>query len=174
MSPAPTLETVRLNLRRVTLDDVELMLAIWNDPAFIRNVGDRGIRTADEGADAMEKGVFHLYETYGYGPYRVALKDCDTAIGLCGLFRRDGLDEPDIGYAVLPEYCGKGYAYEASCAVIEHARSDLGLTRLIAIISPDNEASIGLVRKLGLRFERMQLMPDDDKEVCVYGMHLNG
>jgi len=75
---------------------------------------------------------------------------------------------------VLPEFCGKGYAYEASCAVIEHARSGLGLTRLIAIISPDNEASIGLIGKLGLRFERMHLMPDDDQEVCVYGMHLNG
>jgi len=166
------LETERLSLRRVTRDDAGFMLAIWNDPAFIQHVGDRGIRTVDEALDAMQKGAFELYEKYGYGPYRVALKDCDTAVGLCGLFRREGLDEPDIGYAVLPDHCGKGYAYEASFAVIEYARNKLGLERLIAIISPGNEASIGLIRKLGLRFERMHQMPDDD-EVCVYGTALN-
>jgi RimJ/RimL family protein N-acetyltransferase len=174
MSEALQLETERLSLRRITRDDVGLMLAIWNDPAFIRHVGDRGIRTDEAALEAMEKGAFHLYEKYGYGPYRIAMKECDTAIGLCGLFRRDSLDEPDIGYAVLPEYCGNGYAFEASCAVIDHARDDLGLPSLIAIISPNNEASIGLVRKLGLSFERMHIMPDDDHEVCIYGMQLQG
>jgi RimJ/RimL family protein N-acetyltransferase len=172
MNEALQLETERLSLRRVTRDDVGLMLAIWNDPAFILHVGDRGIRTDAAALEAMEKGAFHLYEKYGYGPYRIALKACDTAIGICGLFRRDGLDEPDIGYAVLPGYCGKGYAYEASAAVIGHARDALGLSRVIAIISPNNEASIGLIGKLGLRFERMHTMPDDDHEVCVYGMRL--
>lgn len=167
------LETERLSLRRLTLDDAGLMLAIWNDPAFVRYVGDRGIRTIDAAREAMQKGAFHLYEEYGYGPYHVALKEGDQAIGLCGLFRRDGLDEPDIGYAVLPEHCGKGYAYEASSAVIDHARDDLRLSRLIAIISPKNDASIGLIRKLGLGFERMHNMPDDDQEVCIYGMALN-
>ena len=166
------LETERLRLRWLTLDDAGLMLAIWNDPAFIRHVGDRGIRTLDEARDEMVNGAMQLYEKYGYGPYRVALKDDDTAIGICGLFRRDNLDEPDIGYGILPEYCGKGYAYEASCAVMNHARTDLGLTRLVAIISPDNEASIGLIRKLGLRFERMHRMHDEEDEVCIYGMQL--
>ncbi|MDH3433273.1 MAG: GNAT family N-acetyltransferase, partial [Gammaproteobacteria bacterium] len=71
-------------------------------------------------------------------------------------------------------HCGRGYGYEACRAVIEHARSDLGLTSLIAIIAPDNDASIGLVRKLGLRFERMHRMPDDADEVCIYGMRLIG
>jgi len=172
MTEAFALETERLSLRRITLDDAELMLAIWNDPAFIRHVGDRGIRNVDAAQEAMQKGAFQLYEKYGYGPYRVALKDSDQAIGLCGLFRRDSLDEPDIGYAVLPDFCGKGYAYEASCAVIDHARDDLKLARLIAIISPNNNASIGLIRKLGLGFERMHNMPDDDHAVCIYGVAL--
>jgi len=173
MAETFALETERLSLRRLTLDDAGLMLAIWNDPAFVRHVGDRGIRTNDAAREAMQKGAFHLYEKYGYGPYRVALKDSDQAIGLCGLFRRDGLDEPDIGYAVLPDYCGNGYAYEASSAVIDYARDDLKLSSLIAIISPKNDASIGLIRKLGLGFERMHNMPDDDHEVCIYGMALN-
>ena len=166
------LETARLQMRWLTFDDADLMLAIWNDPAFIRHVGDRGIRTIEQAHDEMAKGAMQLYEKYGYGPYRVALKDGDTAIGICGLFRRDNLDEPDIGYGVLPEYCGKGYAYEASCAVVDYARADLGLARLVAIISPDNAASIGLIEKLGLRFENMHKLHEEDDEVCIYGMQL--
>jgi ribosomal-protein-alanine N-acetyltransferase len=174
MSEERTLETERLRLRWLTLDDAELMLAIWNDPAFIRHVGDRGIRTIEEARTAMAKGALQLYEKYGYGPYRMALRDDDTAIGICGLFRRDNLDDPDIGYGVLPEYCGKGYAYEGSRAVMQYARLDLALERVIAIISPDNEASIGLIRNLGLRFERMHRMHEDEDEVCIYGVQLAG
>jgi len=168
------LETERLQLRWLTLDDADLMLAIWNDPAFIRHVGDRGIRTIEEARTGMANGVMQLYDKYGYGPYRMALKDDDTAIGICGLFRRDNLDEPDIGYGVLPEYCGQGYAYEASRVIMEYTRSNLALTRVIAIISPDNEPSIGLIRKLGLRFERMHQMHEDEDEVCIYGVQLTG
>jgi RimJ/RimL family protein N-acetyltransferase len=153
----------------MTLRDAGLMLAVWNDSEFVRHVGDRGIRTLQEARTAMQKGALSLYEEYGYGPYRVALHDNDTPIGICGLFRRDGLDEPDIGYATLPDFCGRGYAYEAAVAVITYARAQLGLDRLIAIISPQNEASIGLIRKLGFEFERMHTMPGDEDEICVYG-----
>ncbi len=173
MSEAATIETERLQLRWLTLDDADLMLAVWNDPAFIRYVGDRGIRTIDEAHDAMSTGVLQLYEKYGYGPFRMALKDDDTAMGICGLFKRDNLDDPDIGYGVLPEHCGKGYAYEASCAVLEYARSDLRLERLIAMISPENQASIGLIGKLGFRFERMHRVQDEEDEACIYGTQLN-
>ncbi len=162
--------TERLQMRWLTLDDADLMLAVWNDPAFIRNVGDRGVRTRKEAREAMQDGALHLYATYGYGPYRVALKDDDVAVGIVGLFRRDGLDIPDIGYSVLPQHCGRGYAYEASCAVIDYARKVLELGQICAIISPDNAISIGLIEKLGLVFERTHLMPDDDDEVCLYGM----
>jgi RimJ/RimL family protein N-acetyltransferase len=153
----------------MTLRDAGLMLAVWNDSEFVRNVGDRGIRTLQEARAAMQKGALSLYDEYGYGPYRVALHDNDTPIGICGLFRRDGLDDPDIGYATLPDFCGRGYAYEAAVAVITYARAQLGLDRLIAIISPKNEASIGLIRKLGFEFERMHTMPGDEDEICVYG-----
>ncbi|MDJ0904707.1 MAG: GNAT family N-acetyltransferase [Woeseiaceae bacterium] len=167
------LETERLTLHEMTPADAGLMLAIWNDPAFVRHVGDRGIRTLDEAQDAMSKGILRLYEEYGYGPYRVVLKDSGDAIGICGLFRRDGIDIPDIGYATLPDYCGRGYAFEAASAVIEYSRSVLGIGRLIAIISPDNAASIGLIGKLGFEFERMHRMPDDDHDVSIYGKPLN-
>jgi ribosomal-protein-alanine N-acetyltransferase len=166
-------ETSRLVLRALTLDDAELMLAVWNDPAFVRYVGDRGIRTIEDAQDAMRQGVLRLYEDYGYGPFGIFIKDSGEAVGISGLFRRDGLDIPDIGYATLPAHCGKGYAFEAACAVIDYAAASLALNRLIAIISPENAASIGLIGKLGFEFERMQRMPDTDHDVCIYGKPLN-
>jgi RimJ/RimL family protein N-acetyltransferase len=165
------LRTDRLQLRWLTLDDVDLMLGVWNDPAFIRHVGDRGIRTEHEARDAMRQGAMRLYDEFGYGPWRVALYD-DTAVGICGLFRRDGLDEPDIGFSTLPEHCGNGYAYEAACAVIEHAAQVLKLERLTALVSPGNTASVGLIRKLGLKFEKMYRMAGDDEDVAVYATPL--
>ncbi len=150
--------------------DEGLLLAVWNDPAFIRNVGDRGIRTVEQAAEAMAAGPLKLYENYGYGPFRVALADSNEPIGICGLFRRDNLEDPDIGFGLLPDHCGKGFAYEAAAAVSEHAQNNLGLKRMIAIVSPGNEPSIGLIRKLGLNFEKMLLMPNDEKEVCLYSV----
>lgn len=148
------------------------MLAVWNDPAFVRFVGDRGIRTRKDAQEAMKDGALRLYQDFGYGPFRIALRECDTAIGISGLFRREGLDIPDLGYSTLPEFCGEGYAYEAATAVLHHAREDLGLGELIAIISPENEASIGLIRKLGFEFERMHTMPGDKSAVQVYRKQL--
>ena len=150
--------------------DEGLLLAVWNDPAFIRNVGDRGIRTIEQAAEALAAGPLKLYENYGYGPFRVALADSDEPIGICGLFRRDNLEDPDIGFGLLPDHCGKGFAYEAAAAVSEHAQNNLGLKRMIAIVSPGNEPSIGLIRKLGLNFEKMLLMPNDEIEVCLYSI----
>ncbi len=166
------LETSRLSLRRLTLEDAGLMLDVWNDPAFVRYVGDRGIRTLGDAEKAMNEGVLRLYESYGYGPFRVALKSDDTPVGICGLFRHDGLEVPDLGYSTLPEHCGRGYAFEAASVVVDYARSDLGIEQLIAIISPRNEASIGLIRKLGFEFERMHTMPGDDDAVRIYARSL--
>ncbi|MDX1516310.1 MAG: GNAT family N-acetyltransferase [Woeseiaceae bacterium] len=164
------LETRRLRLQWLDAGDADLLLAIWNDPAFVRYVGDRGIRTKEQALLAFEEGPATLYRDYGFGPFRVSLRDGGDAIGICGLFRRTGLEDVDIGYALLPQFCGRGYAEEAARAVVGHAKDDLGLRRLTAIISPDNKRSIGLVEKLGLRFEKMIRMPDDDEDVCLYGV----
>lgn len=162
------IETDRLRLRPVSVDDTELMLAIWNDPAFIRNVSDRGIRTVEQAREAIVSGAQKLFEDYGYGPYCMSMKTDGTMIGICGLFKRENLDDPDIGFGVLPEHCGKGYAGEAAAAVIDYARDELGISALTAIVSPKNAPSIGLIEKLGLTFERMITMPGDDDAICLY------
>lgn len=168
------LETDRLILRRLTEDDADLMLAIWNDPAFVRNVGDRGIRSVGQARKALQAGALTLYADHGYGPYAMVLRSDGIRAGICGLFRRDNLDHPDIGFAVLPAYVGRGLAGEAAAAVVEHARAELQLPELAAIVSPDNAPSIGLIEKLGLTFERMLRMPGEDREICLYRRTLAG
>ena len=164
----PILNTERLELGWLTPDDTPLMLAVWNDPAFIRHVGDRGIRTLEQAREAIEAGPLRLYEAYGYGPFRLRRREDSADLGICGLFRRPNLDEPDIGFAVLPEFCGQGFGFEASAAVLEHARDTLGLSCVTAIVSAQNEASIGLLEKLGLHYDRQVRMPGDDHDVCLY------
>lgn len=166
------LETERLYLRRVTLDDADLLLAVWNDPAFMEHVGDRGVRTTEEAEEAMRAGALKLYADYGYGPYAMVRRDDGVRMGICGLFKRDSLDYPDIGFGVLPEFCGKGYAGEAAFAVLAHARDDLRIEELTAIVSPGNAPSIGLIEKLGLMFVGMITMPGDDEEICLYSKRL--
>ena len=167
------LETARLILRRVSLDDADLMLAVWNDPDFVRNVGDRGIRSIEDARAAMKAGALKLYADYGYGPYAMVLKEDGARIGICGLFKRDNLEHPDIGFAVLPDHCGAGFAGEAAFAVLAHARDDLQLSELAAIVSPGNAPSVGLIEKLGLSFGGMIRMPGDDHEICLYRMKLD-
>lgn len=166
------LETERLILRRMTLNDADLMLAIWNDSAFIRFVGDRGIRTLDEAKIAMSEGPLRLYERFGYGPFCLVQKSDGERIGICGLFRRDVLNNPDIGFALLPPYYRKGLASEAAQAVVAHSRDDLGIETLVAIVSPENGASIALLEKLGLSFERGITMPGENEEISLYSMRL--
>ena len=164
------LETERLVLRHLTLDDAELMLALWNDPDFIRYVGDREIRTMEEARDTLEDGALAMYDDLGYGPYRVTLKSTDEDIGTCGLFKREIFDEPDLGFGLLPPHRQSGFAYEASLAVLDYAHRGLGLNRLIAIVSPENAASVRLLEKLGLHYERDVRMPDDDHDVALYAI----
>jgi RimJ/RimL family protein N-acetyltransferase len=166
--PDRQLETERLILRRLTLDDARFMLGIWNDPAFIRNVGDRGIRTEEQAVAALQTGALSLYAEYGYGPYVMVRRSDGTEIGICGLFKRENLADPDIGFGVLPEYCGQGYASEAAFEVLAHTRDVLGIDNLAAIVSPENAPSIALIEKLGLRFDRKFTMPGDDEAVLLY------
>lgn len=167
----PVIETARLELRRFTPDDAAFVLSLLNDPGWLEFIGDKGIRTEDGARAYIQKSLMGLYERLGYGLYLVALKD-GTPIGMCGLIKRDSLEDVDIGFAFLPAYCGQGYAREAAAAVLEYARKELQLTRVIAITMPENHNSVNLLQKIGLSFERMISMSPNEPPLLLLGCAL--
>ena len=151
---ALSIDTSRLQIRWLNLDDAEFIYNLVKDPDWIRFIGDKGVRNLDHARDYLETGPMAMYREYGFGLNRVALKDSGQAIGICGILQRKTLPEPDLGFAFLPDHRGHGYALEASQAVLEHAFGKLGLQRVAAIVSPQNTASANLLGKLGFRFDR--------------------
>jgi RimJ/RimL family protein N-acetyltransferase len=163
------LETDRLVLRRISIDDDAFILELLNDPGWLRFIGDRGVRTLEDARNYIINGPLDMYERLGFGLYAVELKDGGAAIGMCGLIKRATLPDVDLGYALLPRFAGQGYASEAAAAVLAYARQALGLARVLAITSPDNERSIRLLERIGFRFESMlQLSEDDEVRLFTY------
>lgn len=166
------LETERLLLRQFTAADAAFILEQVNEPSFIQNIGDRGVRTLDDARAYISNGPVASYTKNGFGLYLVALKKTGESIGMCGLIKRDTLDDVDIGYAFLPKFWGKGYAVEAALCVKAYAKDVIGLKRIVAITNPDNEGSIRVLEKIGLRFERMVRLSADDIELKLLGVDL--
>ena len=165
------LATARLNLRTVEPGDAAFYLALLNDPAFVEQLGDRGLRTLDDATEALQAGPIAMQEERGHSLYVVELRDSAEAIGMCGLIKRDSLNGVDIGYAFLPAWRGQGYAFEAGVAVLGFAPS-LGLRRVLAITSPNNIASNYLLRKMGMRFERFIHLAPGDAGTNLYSLDL--
>ena len=166
------LKTERLHLRQFSADDAEFILQLVNEPSFIQNIGDRGVRTLEDARAYILNGPVASYAKNDFGLYLVMLKETKESIGMCGLIKRDTLDDVDIGYAFLPKFWGRGYAVEAAQAVKNYAKDVIGLKRLVAITNPDNEGSIRVLEKIGLRFERMVRLSADDIELKLFGADL--
>jgi ribosomal-protein-alanine N-acetyltransferase len=166
------IETKRLTLREMSEADAGFVLELLNDPDFMRNVGDRGVRTPEGAARYISERFVEGYRRNGFGLWLVETKDEKAPAGICGLVKRDTLPGVDIGYAFLPPFRSKGYAYESASGVLRHARDVLGLRRLYAIVNPDNAGSIRVLEKLGLRFERMFGLPAEESEVKLFSADL--
>ena len=162
-------ETARLRLSRLTAGDAPFILELLNDPDFLRFIGDRGVRSTDDAVSYIENGPAASYQRHGFGLYLVTVRDTSEPAGIAGLLRRDTLDAADIGFAFLPAFRGVGYALEAAEAVMGHAERDFGLTRVVAIVSPGNEASRRLLERLGFRFERLIRLGDETPELELFG-----
>ena len=148
-------ETERLILRRFQLDDAPFILTLLNEPSFLQYIGDKKVRTLEDAREYLSNGPIASYERNGFGLNLVELKDPHASIGMCGLLKREELPEPDIGFAFLPDFWSKGFAYEAAAAVMNDARERLKLRRILAIVNPDNYASIKLLHRLAISFEQM-------------------
>jgi len=159
----PVIETERLLLRRLHAGDAEFILELVNDPDWLRYIGDKGVKTLDDAGNYIRTGPMAMYERVGFGLLMVESKEGGTAIGICGLLKRDTLDDADIGFAFLPAFRAQGYARESAAATLAHARDVLKLPRVVAIVSPDNDSSAALLEKVGFRFERtLQLSGRDE------------
>jgi len=166
------LETERLTLRQFTAEDAEFILELVNEPSFIQNIGDRGVRTMSDAVKYLETGPISSYARNGFGLWCVTLKESGESIGMCGLIKRESLDDVDIGYAYLPKFWSMGYAVEATLGVKEFARDVVKLKRIVAIVDPANAGSIRLLDKIGMKFERMVRLSVNDIELRLFGCNL--
>jgi len=161
------LATTRLVIRPFATSDAGFIVELVNDPAWLLYIGDKNVRSLDDAARYIENGPRAMYQRVGFGLWLVALKD-GTPIGMCGLIRRDDLEDVDLGFAFLPRYRRNGYAFEAARRVLEHGRRALGLVRIVAITVPANVASVNLLRKLGFAREKTVVRNDEVLDLYAY------
>ncbi|RDI45683.1 GNAT family N-acetyltransferase [Falsibacillus pallidus] len=158
-------ETERLILRWLTEEDAGFMLQLLNDTGYIQFIGDRGVRTEEEARNFLLNGPIKMYQEHGIGLYLVEMKEDGDLLGICGLIKRDGLEDIDIGFAFLEQFRGQGYAFEAAEAALAYGKDVKKLKRIVAITTKDNESSTKLLEKIGLRFESFVTLPNDTEEL---------
>lgn len=163
-----TLQTARLALRPFELSDADFIFALLNTPGWLQFIGDRQIRTQEDARHYLQESIINNFKNNGFGAFAV-INQQNERIGMCGLFKRDTLEFPDIGYALLPAFEGKGYAVEAAKAVLQWAQDDLKFTRILAITHPDNVRSSTLLNKIGLVYEQRIRLSADAEELCLFG-----
>lgn len=161
-------ETERTILREVTADDAEFIFDLLNQPSFIRYIGDRNVRTIDEARHYVESRFAESYKKFGFGMWAVTLKETNQPIGICGFVKRDSLPDADIGFAFLPQYERKGYAFESASAALEYGKNVLNLNPILAVTSQDNESSGKLLGKLDFKFERLIDLSGDGEELKLF------
>ena len=162
------LETERLTLRWLTAEDAPFILTLLNDPGWLRFIGDRGVRNVEDAREYILNGPAAMTKRLGFGLYLTARKTDDELLGICGLIKREGLDDVDIGFAFLPQFCGVGYAVEAAIAVLGLGKSKFGLNRIVGITAADNVTSIKLLEKIGMKYERTLALPKIEGESMLF------
>ena len=160
--------TDRLNIRELTTDDAPFILRLLNEPSFIHFIGDKGVRDIEAAREYIRNGPIASYQQHGFGLYLVTRKTDDLSLGICGLLKRESLSHVDIGFAFLPEFWNKGYAFESASAVMDYGKDVLKLTRIVAITNKDNDASAKLLEKLGLRFDRLIRLSNEQDETRLF------
>ncbi len=165
--PETQIRTERLLLRRVAPSDAGFLLELLNEPAWLENIGDRGVRTLEDAERYVRSNIVGHYETHGFGVYAVEVASSQRVVGLCGLVQRDYLPEPDLGFALLSAHVNRGYAFEAAYALMRDPAHRQHWRRLYAIVKPGNARSVKLLERLGFGYEQVQVTPAGD-EVLLY------
>ena len=161
-------ETSRLKIRELRIDDAKFVLALTNEPSFIENISDKGLRSVADTEEFILKGPWTYQQPDGYGQFAVELKYSGELVGICGVLVREAFDLTDVGFAFMPGFWRRGLAFEAAQAVMGYARTTLGVDRISGLTSSENTASIRLLVKLGMQFDKIIKMSDDDPGTFVY------
>ncbi len=162
------LETERTILREVMTDDADFILDLLNQPSFIKYIGDRNVRSVAGAVEYIENRFTNSYRQFGFGMWAVESKETETPIGICGFVKREYLPGADIGFAFLPQYCSQGYAFESANAAMKYGRDVLGLKRVLAITSQDNESSGRLLEKIGFKFDSLIKLPGETDKLKLF------
>ena len=157
-------------MSKLTYEDAAFILELLNEPSFKKHIGDKGVQTLGDAREYLRDGPIGQYASVGYGLYRVGLRRSDIAVGICGLVRREGFPDPDLGFALLRAHWSNGYALEASRAVLREAADRFNLRRVLAMADEANAASNHLLAKLGFQFEGMVIMPGEAVEIRQYAI----
>ncbi|ULQ56963.1 GNAT family N-acetyltransferase [Flavihumibacter rivuli] len=161
-------ETERLRLRQLELTDTAFIVQLLNSPGWLQFIGDRNVRTEEEAEAYIKNGPMKSYAQNNFGLSLVERKEDDSPVGMCGIIWRQELEHPDIGFALLPEYYGNGYAYEIAVATKDYARGSLGLSTIAGITLEANTRSIRLLEKLGLSFQKKICLNGSTEELLLY------
>ncbi|OAK33516.1 GNAT family N-acetyltransferase [Bacillus wiedmannii] len=164
------LETERLVLRWFDIKDAPFILELVNDPAWIQFIGDKRIKNLDDAKKYILNGPVDMYNKMGFGLYLVERKEDFTPLGMCGLIKRDSLEDVDIGFAFLEKFRSKGYGFESASAVIDYGVRNLGMKRIVAITTIDNINSGKLLEKVGLQFEK--IISDSGEDLKLFGYNV--
>lgn len=167
------LETERLRIRALTIIDAGFMLQLMNTPTWIKNIGSRNINDKTTASNYIANNIINSYNINGFGLFLVNFKKENQPIGICGIVKREGLSIPDLGFAMMPNYEGRGIATEASMAVVNYAEKNLGLTQLGGITKPENKASVRVLEKVGMQFNKMIQLPQNPDLFSLYTMALH-
>jgi len=154
-------ETSRLKIRQLTVDDAAFVLRLTNEPSTIENIGDKGLRTIDDAEQFILEGPWTEQHDQGYGQFAIELKTDNELIGVCGILYRTKLELTDVGFALLPAFWRQGFAFEAASAVMDYGHDVLGVYNITGLTSDSNMASISLLEKLGMRYQKMVSMSGD-------------
>lgn len=162
------IETERFNLREVAAEDAAFIMELVNEPLWKQNIGERNVNSLEDARAFIERAFTGSYKNNGFGLYLVELKNTGEPVGISGLVKRDSLPDPDIGFAFLSKFHGRGYATEAGHAILKHARETLGIQRILAITTPANDASGNVLEKIGLKFKEVIKLDGIDGESKLY------
>lgn len=164
-------ETDRLVLREFDLEDTEFIVELVNTPNWLEFIGDKNVGSLEDARNYLKNGPLESYRKDGFGFWLVELKFIRVPIGLCGLIKRDTLRDVDIGFALLPDFAGNGYGYEMAQATLDYAKNKIGLERVVAITLEHNIASVKLLKKIGLKYEKMVEGNNNAEELMLFGVN---